>query len=410
MRQTLRRVALAGLLMAPFALVSPAQAQPGGGTTPTPEGTPITNKATASYTDANGNKYNNVDASVTVTVGFLAGPDVSSPPSVTPGSPSPGNELGFTITNRGNGADSVSVAVTAGPGVTVTGYKVGAQTFTTLGEVNTHLAGLPIPAGTPITVTVVYTVAPGQGGNTIPVSLTATSRRTPATSDASTTNVIPTVTGGVNVTPDGGTFQRLPSKGTTYSQVFTVENTGNRSDTYTLVASTGTGAAVTIVSVGGTTGTGGSVTVAPGSSGTVTVVYTVADVAAGTSGQVRLAATSGNASGTSDDGYIDVQVVKASVAITKEAFRDNQTTAIGASDRVIPGEYIQYRITVTNAGGADASDVKVSDALPAEVTYASTSSDAAGWTIAESSGTVTGDLASLAAGASRFFWIRVRIK
>ncbi|HEU4454128.1 MAG TPA: hypothetical protein VFR81_13755 [Longimicrobium sp.] len=405
MRQTLRRVALAGLLMAPFALVSPARAQ-----TPTSEGTVITNTATASYTDANGNTYTDATASVSVTVGFLAGPDASSPVSVTPGAPSTGNELGFTVTNTGNGVDSVSTSFTAGSGVTVTGYKVGAQTFTTLGELNTHLAGLAIPAGSSITVTVVYTVAPGQGGNTIPVSMTATSRRTPATSDASTTNVVPTVTGGVSVTPDGGTFQRLPSNATTYSQVFTVENTGNRSDTYTLAASAGTGAAVTIVSVDGTAGTAGSVTVAPGASATVTVVYTVADVAAGTADQVRLSATSGNDSGTDDDGYIDVQVVKASVTMTKEAFRDNQTTAIGGSDRVLPGEYIQYRITVTNGGGAQASDVEVSDALPAQVTYVSTSSDAAGWTIAESSGTVTGELASLAAGASRYFWIRVRIR
>ncbi len=406
MRQTLRRVALAGLLMAPFALIGGTAAAQ----TPTAEGTVITNTATASYTDANNNTYTNVTASASVTVGFLAGPDASSPVSVTPASPRTGNELGFTVTNTGNGVDSVTAAFTVGTGVTVTGYKVGGNTFSTLTELNTFLAGQGIPAGSSITVTVVYTVAPGRGGQTTPVSMTATSRRTPGTSDSSTTNVIPGVSAGVVVTPDGGTIQRLPSNGTQYSQVFTVQNTGNASDTYTLAAAAGSGAAVTIVSVNGTAGTGGSVTIASGGQTTVTVVYTVGNVAAGTSDQVRLTATSANTATTTDNGFINVQVIRAAIAMTKEAFRDNQTTAIGASDRVLPGEYIQYRITVTNTGGAQANTVSVSDPLPAQVTYVSTSSDSAGWTLGQSSGTVTGSLTSLAPGATRFFWIRVQVK
>jgi len=143
---------------------------------------------------------------------------------------------------------------------------------------------------------------------------------------------------------------------------------------------------------------------------TVTVVYTVANVAAGTSDQVRLTATSANSSSINDNGFINVQVIKAAITMTKVAYRDNQTTAIGASDRVLPGEYVQYKITVTNAGGAQANTVSVSDPLPAQVNYVSTSSDAAGWTIGQASGTVTGSLTSLAPGASRFFWIRVQVK
>ncbi|HEX2205408.1 MAG TPA: hypothetical protein VHG91_19010 [Longimicrobium sp.] len=411
MTHTLRRIALAGLVLAPlFAAASPASAQ-----TPTAEGTVITNTATATWTDANGNTYTPATASVDVTVGFLAGPDVSSPPTVSPASPSTGNELGYTITNSGNGTDSVSVSATASAGVSITGYVFEGTTFTSLTELNTALAGKAIPAGSSITVTVVYTVAPGQGGESIPVSLTATSRRTPATSDASTTNVEPPVAASVNVTPDNGAVSRLPSNGTTYTATYTVQNTGNASDTYTLGAAANPGGALTIVSVNGTAGSSGSVTVAAGGSTTVDVVYSVGDVAAGTTDDLVLTATSGNSAGTSDTGTYTVTVVRAAITMTKEAFRDDQTTAIGASDRVLPGEYIQYRITVTNGGGAAATltgtGYGISDPLPSEVTYVSTSADAAGWTISESSGTVSATLSgTLAPSASRYFWIRVRIK
>jgi uncharacterized repeat protein (TIGR01451 family) len=406
MTKTLKRVALLGLLAAPFAAL-PAAAQSG----PTPEGTVITNTATASFTDANNNTYANVTASASVTVGFLAGPDVSSPAAVTPASPSTGNELGFTVTNGGNGVDSVTVAFTAGSGVTITGYKLGGTTYATLAELNAALAGTPVTAGSSTTVTVIYTVAPGQGGQTVPVSMTATSRRTPASSDASTTNVQPPVAASVNVTPDNGTVSRLPSNGTQYSAVFTVQNTGNRSDTYSLGAASSAGTVVSIVSTNGTAGSGGSVTIAAGGSTTVTVVYTVADVAAGSTSGVSLTATSGNSASQSDAGSYTVTVIRAALSMTKAAFRDNQSTAITASDRVLPGEYIQYRITVTNAGGASASTVAVTDNLPAEVTYVSSSADATGWTIGESAGTVSASLSgTLAAAASRYFWIRVRIK
>ncbi|HEX8672734.1 MAG TPA: hypothetical protein VF710_12640, partial [Longimicrobium sp.] len=76
---------------------------------------------------------------------------------------------------------------------------------------------------------------------------------------------------------------------------------------------------------------------------------------------------------------------------------------------------IQYKVTVTNTGGAAATltgtGFGITDALPSQVTYVSTSADAAGWTISESSGTVSAALTgTLAPGATRFFWIRVRIK
>lgn len=381
---------------------------------PTPEGTTITNTATASWTDANGNTYTPVSASASVIVGYLAAPDVTSPATVTPASPSTGNQIPFTISNSGNGTDQYSVATSAGTGVTITGYSIGATSYATLADLNTALAAMNVAAGGNVVVNVVYSVASGRGGLTTPVSLTATSVRTPAAtgaSDASTTNVIPPVAAAVAVTPDNGAVSRLPSNGTVqYTATFTVTNNGNSSDTYNLASSTG--ASITLVSLNGSAGTTGSVTIAAGGSATVDVVYMVNNVPAGTTVNVTLSATSANAAATSDAGNYVVTVVRPALTIAKAAFRDNQTDAINSTtDRVVPGEFIQYRITVTNAGSAAASSVSVSDALPAEVMFVSTSSDAAGWTISEAAGTVSASLSgTLATSGSRFFWVRVQVR
>lgn len=174
------------------------------------------------------------------------------------------------------------------------------------------------------------------------------------------------------------------------------------------------GTTVSIVSVNGTAGTSGAITIAAGATATVDVVYTVSNsAAAGTTDDLRLTATSGNDNTQNDVGFRTIRVIRAAISMTKEAFRDNQTTAV--SGTVLPGEYIQYKITVTNTGGSAAvltgTGYGVSDPLPSQVTYVSSAGDAAGWTIAESTGTVTAALSgTLAAGASRHFWIRVLVK
>ena len=379
----------------------------------TPEGTVITNTASASYTDANGNTYANATASVSVTVGFAAGVDVVSPASVSPASPSSGNQQDFTINNTGNGTDQVSVAVSTAAGLTNVSYKYSGTTYATLALLNTALAGVNTPAGSAITVSVLYDVASGKGGATMAITLTATSIRTNTVSDASTTNVIPTTLGSVAVTPDGASVDQLPSNGTQYSQVFPVQNTGNASDVYNLAASLNAGTAITIVSVNGTAGASSTVSIASGASANVTVVYTVGNVAAGTTQKLTLTATSTNTPANSDAGDVTVRVVKAALAMTKVAYRDNQTTIINnTTDRVLPGEFIQYKITVSNSGLASASTVSITDALPAEVTYNAASGDVpADWSISQLTGTVTANLTpALASAGSRYIWIRVQVK
>jgi uncharacterized repeat protein (TIGR01451 family) len=380
----------------------------------TPEGTVITNNATASWTDANSNTYTAVNASVSVTVGFTAGISVTSPVSVTPASPSTSDQFNFTVANTGNGTDTVgTVTVTPAAGLTITSYKIGATSYASLAALQTALNALQLTAGSNVVVTIVFDVASGKGGQTMAVAITATSKRTPATSNSSSTNVIPPVAAGVAVTPKAATIDHLPSNGTQYSQVYPVQNNGNASDTYNLVAALNPGTAITIVSVNGTAGSSSTITIASAATSNVTVVYTVGNVAAGTTDKLTLTATSQNNAAINDAGDVTVRVVKAALTIGKVAYMDNQTTVINnTTDRVLPGQFIQYKVTVTNAGLATASTVSLSDVLSAQVTWQSSTADIpADWTLSQAAGTVTGALnVALPAAGSRFVWIRVQVK
>lgn len=86
-------------------------------------------------------------------------------------------------------------------------------------------------------------------------------------------------------------------------------------------------------------------------------------------------------------------------------------TATGSPLSPIPGACVEYTITVTNASDATAAatNITITDALPADTTYAGvTQGDFT--SVTESSGTITATLASLAANASASFKVRVTVK
>jgi uncharacterized repeat protein (TIGR01451 family) len=394
------------ILIAAFAAfsVSTARAQ-------TPEGTVITNTATVTFTDANSNSYTPVSASVSVTVGFTGGISLTGSASVSPASPSTADTLLFTYQNLGNGNDSLRVteSISVGGIITVTGYRVGGTTYGTLAALNTALAGLLVAQNGTLQVKVVYDVATGTGGVPTNYTLTGFSRRDGSKTQAATTTVFPSLTAGVSITPDlGQNLQQLPSNATNYTFSFVVQNTANGPDNINLVASH-PGVAVSIVSVNGVAGTSTSIALASNASQTIAVVYTVLNVAAGTKDTLVLTGTSVANNAVSDQGSADLTVIKPALTIAKVAYRDDQTTPIGAG-LVLPGEFIQYKVTVTNGGAGAAANVQISDALPAQLTFSSSSPDAAGWTIGNVGNNVTATLSgSLASAGSRFIWIRARV-
>ena len=380
----------------------------------TAEGTSIRNIATVTFTDANSNSYAPKADTTDVTVGFAAGINVTSvSTTATPTSPSTADTLTFKVLNIGNGTDSVSVGETISVAgvITVTSYLLGATPYASLALLNTALSGTAIAAGDSVTIKVVFNTEVGKGGVATVYTLAGTSRRTPSATASRAITVTPATTTGVTMSPKGGlNLTRLPSNGTNYTFAFTVTNNGNGSDDFDLLASH-PGTPVTIVSVNGVAGDSTRISsLASGASQVVNVVYSIGNVAAGTVDTLRLKARSTLTPATLDTGYADLTVVKAALAITKSLYRDDQSTLVGGADTVVPGEYVQYRISVTNSGGASASTVQVTDAIASELTYQSSSGDLAGWTFSMNSGTLTADLTgTLAGGATRYFWIRVRL-
>jgi uncharacterized repeat protein (TIGR01451 family) len=405
-----RAVALAAVAVAMAAV--PARAQ-------TPEGTVITNKAIVNYRDASGRLYLPDSASVSVTVGFKAGIDVTGPASVTPPSPSTGQSITYTVANIGNGTDNVQVseAISNGAVITVTGYQInGAGTvYASVAALNTALLTQSLAGITgSLTVTVIYDVNAGQGGQSTTYTLTATSQRDNTMSDAASTIISPPAAYGVVVTPDGGVNrQRLPSGASTYTETFTVQNTGNADEAFDLLASSPGSVVIGIVTVNGVAGPPDStrLTITTGASVNIDVTYTVAEVAVGSRDTLYLRARSVTQPATLDDGFVDLIVIRPRVTIAKQVYRDDQTTVIGPTDRVVPLEVIWYRVSVTNAGDQNATSVHVDDLLPAELTFLALANDGSpGWTLTNSGNDVDADLTvALAAGATRFFWIQARV-
>lgn len=394
------------------ALVAGLVATPAHGQTP--EGTVIRNIATVTFTDANSNSYAAVADTVDVTVGFVAGIDViAAAATVGPASPSTADTIAFQVSNIGNGTDSVVVAenISVGGVIAVTGYRYSGTTYGTLAALNTALSGAAIAQAGSITIQVIYDVLAGTGGVSTVYELTATSRRDGGASDSDATTITPNLVAAVAVTPDGGqNLQRLPSNGTNYTFTFTVTNNATGPDAFDLLASF-PGAAITIVSVNGVAGDSTRITgLAAGASQNIDVIYSIGNVAAGTVDTLVLTARSVASPATSDNGFADLTVVRPFLSIAKEPFRDDQSTPIGGGDTVAPGEFIQYRITVTNAGSAAASSVHVDDLLPTELTFAAATGDAPGWSFGGAGNDVDADLSgTLASGASRFFWIRASV-
>jgi uncharacterized repeat protein (TIGR01451 family) len=398
------------LLMSALAVLfaAPRSAQ---GQTPTPEGTIIRDTASVSYTDANGNTYTTVKAGADVTVGFAGSIDVTGQASYAPASASTADTADFVVNNLGNGVDSVTIATAASGGLTITGYKVGANSYATLSALNDALAAdaIALITGTR-TIRVIYDVAANLGGSTQTIQLTATSRRDNAKADSVTTNILPPISNNtVTVTATPTTSSRLPNGSVAaYTASFSVANGSNAARTYAVAGSV-SGTATTIVSVNGGTS---FFTVPAASSASLDVTYTVGDVAAGQTGTVILTATDTTDALVTDADTLVVTVVRPALTMTKEAFRADSVTAVTGT--VLPGETIIYKLTITNTGSTDASGVSVTDPLPAEVTYVSSGTTAAGWTVSELSGTITaaltGTMPNTGLGSSVVVWIRVTVK
>src|SRR6266487_236129 len=292
----------------------------------TPEGTVITNTATATYTDANTNSYAAVSGSVDVTVGFLPGVAVTSiTPNQAPASPSTGDELTFTVQNAGNGTDTLSISenISDAAVMLVDGYRYASNVYTNLANLNTALSGAAVALNGSIAIDVLYHVPPNQGGVNTIYTLTAASRRTPTTSDNDSSSVTPAQTfcvGTCGGSGSGGGGQiyvggadsilqvwNLP--GNAYTVTFVIENGGNGTDSYDLVASI-PGAVIQRVSVNGVAFDSTRITLAATTTALVQVVYNVNNVLAGSQDSLYLRVRSVGDTSLVHHGIMALTVVK----------------------------------------------------------------------------------------------------
>jgi len=164
----------------------------------TPPGTTISNTATASYTDSNGNALTATSNTVSTVV--------QNAPTLTNTnggnqSAAPGANITdtFTLTNTGNNSGDFQVtasSLSGGSGTSITSYTVTlpsgstyngansttsgasapttAQVFTSLAALNTFLGSVNVTSGSAATVAVLASTGTSTTGNTITDTLTAT--------------------------------------------------------------------------------------------------------------------------------------------------------------------------------------------------------------------------------------------
>jgi uncharacterized repeat protein (TIGR01451 family) len=359
----------------------------------------------ATYRDyATGRPVSDLQLTVTASAGFTMGANAT-----------------YTLTARNNGpyraTAVITVVDTLPAGLTYTSATGGGWACSALGQVVTCSRGAgTVNSGTTLpNITLIAAITSSVATSVTNVAVLSSS--TMADQNFSNNRVATTsavTVRSVATTPDGATATQLPSNGTNYSQIFVVTNTGGLTGTYNLTATVAPAGIVAIVSVNGVPGSTGTTPLLAANGGTsnVTVVYSVATGAAtGATATITLTATATTAPIVSNAGDLTVTVARAGISMAKALYRDDQTTLVTGPAAVSTGEYVQYRVSVTSSGAASATTVRVSDALPAAVTYNTATGDAPGWTIVNVAGTVTADLAgALTSGATRHFWIRVRVK
>ncbi|MEO8089402.1 MAG: hypothetical protein ABI703_03805 [Gemmatimonadales bacterium] len=172
---------------------------------------------------------------------------------------------------------------------------------------------------------------------------------------------------GVTVSPPTMTASALPSNGTSYTAVFTVQNTGIIVDGYDLLVSRRPGTTLSTVSITGTAVTQAGNpdsarlgTLAAGGSVAVTVTYSVGNVAAGAIDTLIFTARSILLPAGSSNGRLTLTVVRPNLTIAK---------AVSPTGTWPPGTDLLYTVTLTNPGSAPAASIVTVDTLRSTVTF-----------------------------------------
>jgi len=249
---------------------------------------------------------------------------------------------GATTPERLLNAQTYSAAFTVqNTGTTPDTYSLVCRTSTNITCLTSSITSAALDNGASVAVTITYAVRSVGTGN---VRLVATGSTAPVGAQATDTGsyVVPVVTYGVAVTPDGAIARQAPATST--SQSFAVQNTGSVSKTFNL----------TVSCVGALPCTApATVTVGAGLTGSVTVAYQSG--AAGATGTVQLLAVQSDVASVKDSGWVTVSA----------GTTDASTVDVSA---VNPGAVLERDLCLTISAGAGAAyecgDLRLTHALP----------------------------------------------
>lgn len=257
-----------------------------------------------------------------------------------------------------------------------------------------------LAAGASATITVNATVLPGTRGTLSNVATASTS--TAGLIETVTANNTVTETTTVNASVDLAVTKTdsldpvIAGNALTYT--ITVTNNGP-STANAVTVSDVLPAGVTFTSVvasqGSASNAGGTITgslgaIAPGASATVTIAVNVDEATRGTLSNTASATSTETDSNTANNSATQATAVNASV--------DVAITKVDSVDPVTPGSALQYTITVTNNGPAQATGVSVADTLPAGLTFVSATSTVG--TVTNAGNAITGTIGTLNSGAT----------
>jgi len=359
------------------------------------------NSATATDVVATAIQADLALATAATPLGVLAGNNITYTQTVTNNGPAPASAVIFSEATPTNTTfESVSVPT----GWSCTAPAVGSAGTVTCND-PTSAAGAV--ADIIVVLNVPATVAAG--------TITANSSVTATTSDPNSANNSTTVMTPVTVACDlAVTNAGTPNPATagnniTYTQV--VSNSGPSSCSTATFTET-TPANTTFVSItppAGWTCTGfppqcTNPAVAPGASGTFTVVY---KVAAGTAAGTLIADTATVAT-TSRDTNPGNNSATVNIAVASGAQADLSVTNAGSPNPVTAGSNITYAQSVTNNGPAAATTVVLTDTLPANTTFVSLAGPV-GWTCTTALPYTCSDGTNMAANTTANFTFVVKV-
>lgn len=365
----------------------------------------LTNTATVTSDDDVDPNNNNSSTSATVT-GVT---DVSVTKS-GPANANAGSNITWTITVTNNGANTAantSLTDTLPAGTTFVSFVQNTgPAFNCSGTSSITCTNAAFAAGASATFTLVASTSPSATGtvsNT--ANVTTTTGDTNSGNDTSTVNTTLASSADVAVTKSG------PATAVQNQDVaYTIGVTNNGPSDAQSVSLTDTiPPQATFVSMvqntgpafncsGTTTVTCSIATLAAGASATFTLtVHTTASVSGGMVNTANVSSTTSDPNPANNSASAATNLLTADVAITKN----------GSPATVAAGSNVTWTIVVTNNGPDAASNVTMTDALPANTTFVSLNQSGAAFNCTPpavgANGTVTCSAATLANGATTTF-------